>query len=498
MRQLWSDSKDDNTLRDFWSSLPKNSTTQKIQRIQDENLVKNIKRLNSRDDALSQTMDAGLIEAARSHIGPGTRLSSAASPVQNRNVSPTDIPPKPFSIDQDKAPTLVSDDEEDEDEEEHDTSVRPPSTTEIITSSSSSPSSSASSIMKRKNPNMEGNPPQTVKKTTRAHDTSRRKENKKVQSLAVSHNERPRVVGSPSPLPKKLPTSTPEGLHNISDIVFDAVITDLPSLANESNEITELTSLLGDVCTYEAFQDRVFNIAPNTPIRRFLFRILDAYSRYFPKHKDIPRLLERQAMFDLLCPFIRGALLVYDVKSDISEIPILGSGIRRNIGKEESDKLSRCLLADITGDDSAGNQVFLAECSKVYEKDVRKFQEDRRKLARAMKDSWDLAVRKLAEGHSRPHAGLCVYGLQFFDEKIDFFKLDYRGHYRLWLIDSAQLPMHHDNFFQKTAACSKLALKFAAAIAREIDERNKLETISPTGALTLLRAARGFKRTTAS
>ncbi|KAG0283761.1 hypothetical protein BGZ97_008419, partial [Linnemannia gamsii] len=194
-------------------------------------------------------MDAGLIEAVRSHIGPGTRLPSVASPVQNH------IPPKPFSIDQDKAPILVSDDEEDEDEEERDT------------------------------------------------------------------------------------------------------------------PIMELKSLLGDVCTYEAFQERVFNIAPNTPIRRFLFRILDAYSRYFPKHKDIPRLLERQAMFDLLCPFIRGALLVYDVKSDISEIPILGSGF--------------------------------------YEKDDRKFQEDRRKLARAKKDSWDLAVRKLAEEHSRPHEGLC-------------------------------------------------------------------------------------------
>jgi hypothetical protein len=103
---------------------------------------------------------------------------------------------------------------------------------------------------------------------------------------------------------------------------------------------------------------------------------------------------------------------------------------------------------------SAGNQVFLAECSKFYEKDDRRFQEDRRKLARAMKDSWDLAVRKLAEEHSRPHEGLCVYGLQFFDEKIDFFKLDYRGHYRLWLIDSARLPMHHDNFFHKTAACN--------------------------------------------
>jgi hypothetical protein len=156
-------------------------------------------------------MDAGLIEAVRSHIGPGTRLPSVASPVQNRNVSPTgtsiiietntshtervtlfansqtrnsysaictlslDIPPKPFSIDQDKAPILVSDDEEDEDEEERDTPVRPPSTMEITMSSSSS-SSSASSVTKRKNPNMEGNPPQTAKKTMRAHNTSSQKE----------------------------------------------------------------------------------------------------------------------------------------------------------------------------------------------------------------------------------------------------------------------------------------------------------------------------------
>ncbi|KAF9437536.1 hypothetical protein BGZ76_000352 [Entomortierella beljakovae] len=123
------------------------------------------------------------------------------------------------------------------------------------------------------------------------------------------------------------------------------------------------------------------------------------------------------------------------------------------MGKKESDKHSRCLLADITGDDSVGNQIFLAECSKIYEKDDRKFLEDRRKLAQAMKDSWDLAVRKLAEEHSRPHEEL---------------------------------------------SCGKLALKFAAAIAEEIDERKKLETISPTRTPSLLRAARGFKRTTDS
>jgi len=45
--------------------------------------------------------------------------------------------------------------------------------------------------------------------------------------------------------------------------------------------------------------------------------------------------------------------------------------------------------SDITGNDAMGNQVFLAECSKAYEKDKRKFKDDRWKLARAIKDSWD-------------------------------------------------------------------------------------------------------------
>jgi len=38
-------------------------------------------------------------------------------------------------------------------------------------------------------------------------------------------------------------------------------------------------------------------------------------------------------MFDLLCPFIRGALLIYDIESDLSEIAIIGSGVRKYIEK---------------------------------------------------------------------------------------------------------------------------------------------------------------------
>ncbi|KAF9426711.1 hypothetical protein BGZ76_002643 [Entomortierella beljakovae] len=286
-------------------------------------------------------------------------------------------------------------------------------------------------------------------------------------------------------------------LDGLSDTAFNAVLVDFPTCEGVPDDLEELELLFGDTCSYEQLQDRVFNVAPNTPIRRFMFRILDSYSRYFPKHKDIPHLLERQAMFDLLCPFIRGALLVYNIESDLSEIAIIGSGVRKNIGKEASDKLSRCRLADITGNDGMGNQVFLAECSKIYEKDIRKFKEDRWKLARAMKDSWDSAVRKLAEDH-RPHENLSVYGLHYFDEKLVFMKLDYRGHYRLWQIDSAPLPMRHHDFFDMSATCSKVALKFASAIAKEIGQRKKQPTISPIGVLSLSRAARSLKRTTNS
>ncbi|GJJ79221.1 hypothetical protein EMPS_11581 [Entomortierella parvispora] len=391
----------------------------------------------------------------------------------------------------------------------------------------------------------------TANETISKHNLSSRSE--------ATYPSRPRCIGSPSPLPSSLfppigssklppPVNSTEGLQYavvnqrtewssdgvdigllfkaykqhctasldlaiddiidltadshfiaiISDTEFSAVLSDFPKFESDSEELVELTLALGGVCSYEQFRDRVFNDAPNTPIRRFLFRIVDCYSRYFPKHMDIPHLLERQAMFDLLCPFIRGALLVYDVESDVSEIAIIGSGQRKNFGKDASDKQSKCRRADITGNDGMGNQVLLAECSKIYEKDIRKFKEDRRKLARAMKDSWDLTVRKFAEDQSRPPENLSVFGLQVFDEKLFFLKLDYRGHYRLWQIETAQLPMRHHNFFEKTAICSKIALKFAAAVAKEIGQRKKLSVISSAEALMLSRASRRLKRTTDS
>ncbi|KAG0053383.1 hypothetical protein BGZ83_001217 [Gryganskiella cystojenkinii] len=60
--------------------------------IQGASLIKNIKRLHSRDDALSETIDADLIKAARSNITPGTSLTGAASSAQQGvEASPTAV-----------------------------------------------------------------------------------------------------------------------------------------------------------------------------------------------------------------------------------------------------------------------------------------------------------------------------------------------------------------------------------------------------------------------
>ncbi|KAF9900010.1 hypothetical protein EC991_008035 [Linnemannia zychae] len=74
---------DNESISQFWRALPKHSSAQRIQKIQTEGLVKNIKRLHSRDEALSETIDAGMIQAARSSIIPGASFSSTGSSTPN-------------------------------------------------------------------------------------------------------------------------------------------------------------------------------------------------------------------------------------------------------------------------------------------------------------------------------------------------------------------------------------------------------------------------------
>ncbi|KAG0368143.1 hypothetical protein BC939DRAFT_479656 [Gamsiella multidivaricata] len=133
----------------------------------------------------------------------------------------------------------------------------------------------------------------------------------------------------------------------------------------------------------------------------------------------------------------------------------------------------------------------------LYEKDVRKKNEDRRKLGRSMKESWDSAVKKLAESH-QPHGNFSMFGLQFFDQKLTFLKLDYRGHYRLWQVDSSDLPVQTSDFYEKVTACCRSALRFARAVAEEVRQRKELPALSPRDVLLLRRAASKLSPTTIS
>ncbi|KAF9318384.1 hypothetical protein BG003_011303 [Podila horticola] len=51
--------------------------------MQSESLIKNLKRLHSRDGALSETIDTGMVQAAKSSITPGTSRPGTASSTQN-------------------------------------------------------------------------------------------------------------------------------------------------------------------------------------------------------------------------------------------------------------------------------------------------------------------------------------------------------------------------------------------------------------------------------
>lgn len=46
-------------------------------------MIKNLKRLHSRDGALSETIDTGMVQAAKSSITPGTSRPGTASSTQN-------------------------------------------------------------------------------------------------------------------------------------------------------------------------------------------------------------------------------------------------------------------------------------------------------------------------------------------------------------------------------------------------------------------------------
>ncbi|KAF9141487.1 hypothetical protein BGX30_004705 [Mortierella sp. GBA39] len=276
------------------------------------------------------------------------------------------------------------------------------------------------------------------------------------------------------------------------------ILEDQPMLTQEFKELTELDELLGEDCSFEAISERIFNTPLNTPVRRFLYGVVHAYSRYFPWKTVIPALEEKQGMFAILCPFIQGALDVYHIESFMSEIAITASGERKNADKDYGERMEKSRRADMIAVDSEDNQVLLSECSSIYEKDKRKFAEDKWKLGRALKDSWDSTVRKVVQSY-HPHQDLATFGIQFFSHRLVFYKMDFRGEYRLWQMDSCDIPLQMSTGFEKKfrASCRN-SLCFAHMVAEEIRVRGALPFLSIKEKIILGRAAQCIKPTTDS
>ena len=225
---------------------------------------------------------------------------------------------------------------------------------------------------------------------------------------------------------------------------------------------------------------------------------MPASSRYFPRKTTIPALEEKQGMFAILCPFIQGALDVYHIESFMSEIAITASGERKNADKDYGERMEKSRRADMIAVDSEDNQIFLSECSSIYEKDKRKFAEDKWKLGRALKDSWDSTVRKVVQSY-HPHQDLATFGIQFFSHRLVFYKMDFRGEYRLWQVDSCDIPLQMNTGFEKKfrASCRN-SLCFAHMVAEEIRVRGALPFLSMKEKIILGRAAQRIKPTTDS
>ncbi|KAG0280741.1 hypothetical protein BGZ95_008888 [Linnemannia exigua] len=289
-------------------------------------------------------------------------------------------------------------------------------------------------------------------------------------------------------------------IATLDDRDLEAILEDQPALTEEFKELAELDELLGDNCSFETISERVFNTPLNTPVKRFLYGIVHAYSRYFPRKTAIPALEEKQGMFAILCPYIQGALDVYHIESFMSEIAITASGERKNAHKDYGERMEKSRRADMIAVDSEDNQIFLSECSSIYEKDKRKFVEDKWKLGRAMKDSWDSTVRKVVQSY-HPHQDLATFGIQFFSHRLVFYKMDYRGEYRFWQVDSCDIPLQMNTtsgFEKKLRASCRSVLCFAHMVADEIRVRGTLPFLSMKEKIILGRAAQRIKPTTES
>ncbi|KAF9202378.1 hypothetical protein BGZ49_007447 [Haplosporangium sp. Z 27] len=283
-------------------------------------------------------------------------------------------------------------------------------------------------------------------------------------------------------------TSASSFVMSISDEIYTEAMEDMPTLDFGLEEIKELKIIMEPECSLRSLE---------TGFTSYLSILLsvDIYTELLSH--IVPELEEKQGMFDVICPFVRGALRVFGVPSNISEIAIMATGERRNFDQNYEDRLQSCKRADIVAADKDGIQIFLAECAMLHEIDVRKFTEDRWKVARCMKDIWDFGIRRTTQIQS-PHENFSTFGLHSFGRELHFLQLDFCSSYRLWEIETCHVPLELAGFWKKMMTCCETSLAFAKAVMIEVERRKRQEKLSQKQRLSLIRAANNIPRTTVS
>ncbi|KAG0268049.1 hypothetical protein DFQ27_007678 [Actinomortierella ambigua] len=256
--------------------------------------------------------------------------------------------------------------------------------------------------------------------------------------------------------------------------IFDLVLLDLPSLPSAFPELAELNQLIDGRSSFQDLQDLVYNITPNTNVRRFLYGSVKGYSKYFPHHTPLSDKDERQLMIDIIDPVLQGAFEVFGMSRDL---PDANTGV------------------DFIVRDSNACQLVLAGCSAMYETDMRKFVADRWRLSRAMKDTFDTTMTTYAES-VLPHSRYSVFGIQIFDRKVTFLQMDFRKRYRLWQLAWVHIPTSLTEFERNFSRYITKSLCFAKLVGDEVRCRNNQDPLPFERVIALQRAARRLAPTT--
>lgn len=284
---------------------------------------------------------------------------------------------------------------------------------------------------------------------------------------------------------------------SLTDEIYDLVLLDAPALPDSFAELDELSELMGNRTSFQELQDLIYSIPLNTKARRFLYGSVQGFAKYFPRHTHLPDKDERQLMIDLVDPVLQGAFDVFGMSRDVSEVAIVGSGERRNLEKQPSEKIDRCKRADFVAYDNCGRQLVLAECSTIYETDQRKLSADKWKISRAMKDTYDSTIKKYGE-KVRPHSRLSVFGVQTFGQKVTLLQLDFRNIYRLWQLAWVDVPTSQTEFELMFTGYVTKVLRFAKLVEMEVVCRDRQPILSDREVVVVSRARNRLNPTTPS